>query len=197
MHSAATKLEANQGIFILKAINEFNYTFKNINGIKINEEKNKNKKYYEDNDENNNLEEIFIKESDAEDDEDDNMENKIKLFSNEFIGKYKNNCFILINGQKYTLSKCLYKKDIKNIIKNIEEKIQKKYYEKKDYQTFNIISLCYYPNKLKFINIDSNPNESNVFLLDKEIQLEDIAYSIFYLKNNKLIVLGMEKKCSI
>ena len=62
------------------------------------------------------------------------------------------------------------------------------------YYINHYLSLLYYPNSSNYTNINSNLEDNHKYILDKEIKLEGIAYSLCYLKNQKLIALGMKKK---
>ena len=101
---------------------------------------------------------------------------------------------IVLNGKKYNFNKYLCVKDFL-IIKNIKD--IPIYNKEKDFWVNEYhYSLLYYPNSC-FTNIDSNHNENNIFLLEKGRKIEDIAYSIYYLKYYKFISLGMEKKIAL
>ena len=195
IHYEKTKFEANKGIFIKSAIDEFNQKFKNINEYIINEFQEKTTIISEDYNEKNDLKENFHikKENNEIDNKVYNEEDKIELFNDDFIEKYKNNCFLIINGKKQKLRKFLYIKEFESI-KHIEDNML--YYKNNNYYYYinHYLSLLYYPDSFVFTNIDSNIVENNKFKLDKEKKLEYIAYSLCYLKNHKLIAIGMEKK---
>lgn len=184
----------NLALFIKYAIDAFKNGIKNINEIIPIAFEEKINIIYEDYKEvKNDLNEDFIisNEYNEKINKNYNKEDKIELFTNDFIEKYKNNIFLIINGKKHKLCKYFYLKEFEGI-KNIEKLLY--YKSKQNYYINNYFSLLYYPNSLDFTNIDFNNNINKNFLLEKKIKLENIAYSICYLKSNNLIAFGMEKK---
>jgi len=186
--------QRNLALIIKFAIDAFKKGIENINEIKQNIFNEKTSIIYEDyNETKNNLKkELFsINENNEKMESNYNKEDKIQLFTDDFVEKYKNNIFLIINGKKHKLNKYLYLKEFEGI-KNIDKLL---YYKRNNnYYINNYFSLLYYPNSLDFTNIDSNNKYNNMFLLEKKLKLEDTVYSICYLKNHKLIALGMENE---
>ena len=186
--------QGNLALIIKYAIDEFKKGIKNINEIKPELFKEKISIIYEDyNETKNSLKEGLITsyENNEKMEKNNDEKDKIQLFTDDIVEKYKNNIFLIINGKKHKLSKYLYLKEFEGI-KNIDKLLYSKRYN--NYYINNYFSLLYYPNSFDFTNIDSNNKYNNMFLLEKKIKLENTAYSLCYLKNKKLIALGMEKK---
>ena len=188
------KDRGNLGFFVRGAMNEFNEKYKDINEIKVNSFDEKSSIISEDYTDKNDLKKSFllIKENAKKD---CNKQDKLEFFIDDFVEKHKNNLFLVLNGIKYNFNKYLCVKDFLSI-KNIKD--IPIYNKNKDFWINEYCySILYYPNSSSFTNIDSNHNENNIFLLEKERKIEDIAYSICYLKHYKFISLGMEKKIAL
>ena len=187
--------QGNLALFIKYGLDELTKRYKNINGNKSNSFEEKTRIICEDyNEIENNLKEGFILSNvkDEKINKHYNKDYKLELFTDDFVKKYQNNIFLIINGKKHKLCKYISLKEFEGI-KNTDKLL---YYEKENYYYYinNYFSLLYYPDSLDFTNIDANNSDNNIFLLKSKTKTKNTIYSLCYLKNNKMIALGMEKK---
>ena len=177
--------ENNKATFISKAIYLFNkkYTNKNeeMDDIFIHFKNQINKSNIKNENSNNDKNNIIPEVK---------KENKIKLCDD--ISDLNAEKFLILNGKKCPFSNYIDIKEIKEY--KFDKSNLGKSLRRKDYIIYNFLSLVIFNQNSIGSPIELEFNNQNKIVKMKDIQLQEIAYSLCYLKSHKLYALGLNSK---